>query len=144
MTFKIIEIAFQDIPRLDVKALENSVTYPRSIIVPASTPVEEIAGRIELEKSELVLCIEATRGIVGVAVPARVRAVIAGSYQMPVRSFAETIEFMIKSPQERLRNFRHERLNSRVFLYRCQQGPHYADSDPCPIHHIPTTPEEIG
>lgn len=143
MSFNIIDIAFQDVTRLDFKTLENSVSYPRAITVPASASVTEVKQRIDSEKAEIVLCIEADKGIVGVAVPERVCNVIAKNYGMQVRSFAKTVEFMINNEQERQRKFRHESLNTRVILYRCSQGPHYADSDPCPIHHIPTTREEI-
>jgi hypothetical protein len=140
MSMKIGDIAFRMVGSLNLPTLVNSLIDERTIVVPDYAPALKVIEAAEPKDLSLIVCMSEQGVISGVVVPSHVNDVIAKMYQRPVTSLAATIDFMLDNAQERARNFHHERINTRVVMFECPNGPHYTDGDPCPEHHIPTTP----
>lgn len=143
MNMKIGDIAFQEIGRLDLPTLVNSLTDESTMVVPEYVPANEVVKLAEPKDISLIVCMSDQGSISGVVVPSHVNTIIAGIYNRPVASLSDTVDFMSNNSLERERNFQHDRINTRVVMFHCPNGPHYTVGDPCPYHHVPTTPSAL-
>lgn len=140
MSMKIGDIAFREIQRLDLPTLINSMSDEYTVVVPEDLPAIEVINRIEPEDTSLIVCINDQGSISGVVVPTYVNRAISDFHSRPETPLPSTISFMIVNAIEQSRGFHHETINTRVMMFLCSDGPHYTAGDPCPKHHIPTTP----
>ena len=135
MNMKIGDIAFHDLTLADISTFEESRTLPGVMVVPATAPAIPIAEAAEGSGVELIIVSGIQGEITGLVFPEWALSQIDSMRPENPSSFKEALEILLDDPAEKARNYHHERLNlDRPVIFKCAQGPHYVNANPCPWH----------